>query len=252
MRSKNMKKHINTSVIVSTVIAIVALTLMFVYAAEPKILIWQFNEGAGKIAREYKKTTIDAKFNEEGKGISWENGKYGKALEFTGTDADPQWLVVPHSDETDIRDAITMQAWIFLKNIRGDKRTIITKASYYLQIEPTGQVAAYFYDVVPPGYHRSKETVRENEWNHIAVTYDGRKIKFYINGVEDENVFNASGQIRHRPDWDLHVGGEAAKPHCCQRYFQGIIDELVIANYAMSAHEIRQVMEGNYSDFEFR
>jgi hypothetical protein len=136
----------------------------------------------------------------------------------------------------DIRDAITMEAWVYPTTINGDKRTIITKAAYYLQIEPTSQVATYFYEVVPPGYHLSDGRVNENEWSHVAVTYDGKEIKFYINGKEDSEVIKAKGQIRSQASWGVHLGGE--RDGCCPRYFQGTIDEIKISNYAKTKDEI--------------
>ena len=150
-----------------------------------------------------------------------------------------------YSDDVDIIDAVTMQAWVYPTSLPGDKRTIVTKASYYLQLEPTGQISTYFYDVTPPGYHLSLGKVNEKEWTHVAVTYDGKDIRFYINGEEDNKVIRASGKIRHRTDWDLHLGGEKAKPHCCPRYFQGIIDEIKLSNFAMAAEQIKESMKGS-------
>jgi len=141
----------------------------------------------------------------------------------------------------DIRDAITMEAWVYPTTINGDKRTIITKAAYYLQIEPTSQVATYFYEVVPPGYHLSDGRVNENEWSHVAVTYDGKEIKFYINGKKDSEVIKAKGQIRSQASWGVHLGGE--RDGCCPRYFQGTIDEIKISNYAKTRDEILKSMK---------
>ena len=213
-----------------------------VHAAENLEMVWHFDEGEGDVAAEANGTGNDGKFTGDGaKEIKWVDGKYGKALEFSGKVGGGQWVEIPHSPDMDIRDAITMEAWVFPTTIDGDKRTVITKAAYYLQIDPTSEIATYFYDVEPPGYHLSDEKVEENKWSHIAVTYDGKEVKFYINGKQDAKVVEAKGQITHRPEWGVHLGGE--RDGCCPRYFQGIIDELKISNFAKSEAEIQASME---------
>jgi hypothetical protein len=208
-------------------------------------MVWHFDEGKGDACEEANGTGNDGVFAGDGKkNIKWVNGKSKKALEFSGEFGASQWVEVPHSADTDIRDAITMEAWVFPTTIDGDKRTIITKMAYYMQIEPTAQIATYFYDVTPPGYHLSDGTVNENEWSHVAVTYDGAEIKIYING-EADIVVAATGQIKTTPDVGIHIGGEkdpANEGDCCPRYFQGIIDELKISDFAKTQAEIRESM----------
>ncbi len=208
-------------------------------------MIWHFDEGAGDVCKEANGTGNDGVFTGDGSAnIKWVPGKSGTALEFSGEFGASQWVEIPHSDDMDIRDAITMEAWVFPTTIDGDKRTIITKNSYYLQVEPTTQIATYFYEVDPAGYHLSDGTVNENEWAHIAVTYDGSEIKLYINGAPDI-VVAATGQIRTNPDSGVHIGGEkdpAIEGDCCPRYFQGIIDELKISDFAKTDDQILESM----------
>ena len=221
---------------------LMVITLLVAYneinAADKKLeMIWNFDEGGGDVAKEANKTGNDGEFTGAGKDkIKWVEGIAEKALEFSGKVGGGQWVEVPHSDDMDIRDAITMEAWVYPTTIDGEKRTIITKAAYYLQIEPTSQVATYFYEVVPPGYHLSNGRVNENEWSHVAVTYNGKEIKFYINGKEDSKVIKAKGQIKSQASWGVHLGGE--RDGCCPRYFQGAIDEIKISNYAKTRDEI--------------
>lgn len=203
-----------------TCVFLVSMALDTAHAAKKLEMIWSFDEGKGDVAKEANGTGNDGKFTGDGaKKIKWVDGKFGKALEFSGKAGGGQWVEVPHSPDMDIRDAITMEAWVFPTTIPGDKRTIVTKAAYYLQIEPSSQIATYFYDVVPPGYHLSNGTVEEKEWSHVAAT----------------------GQIIQRPEWGVHLGGE--RDGCCPRYFQGIIDELKISNFAKSEAEIQASME---------
>ena len=204
-------------------------------------MVWHFDEGAGDVCKEANGTGNDGVFTGDGKdNIQWVAGKGNTALQFSGETGAGQWVEVLHSDDTDIRDAITMEAWVFPTTIDGDKRTIVAKNSYYLQIEPTAQIATYLYEVDPEEYHLSEATLNLNEWAHVAVTYDGAKIKIYINGEQDATVIDATGQIRTNPGMGVHLGGE--QDGCCPRYFQGIIDEVKIADFAKTQAEIQESM----------
>jgi hypothetical protein len=75
----------------------------------------------------------------------------------------------------------------------------------------------------------------------VAVTYNGKEIKFYINGKEDSTVVKAKGQIKSQAGWGVHLGGE--RDGCCPRYFQGTIDEIKISNYAKTKDEILKSMQ---------
>jgi hypothetical protein len=236
-----MHRQVTTTLLLLFVSAFLMLVISNAVDAKEYELIWNFDEGNGDVAKEADGTGNDGEFTGAGKGkIKWVDGKYGKALEFSGKVGGGQWVEVPHTDDMNIQDAITMEAWVFPTTIAGDKRTIITKAAYYLQIEPTSQVATYFYGLANEGYHLSNGQVKENEWSHVAVTYDGKEIKFYINGEQDTKVIKTKGQIISRPEWGVHLGGE--RDGCCPRYFQGTIDELKIANFAKDEAAIQESM----------
>jgi len=173
-------------------------------------MIWHFDEGSGDVCKEANGTGNDAVFTgADKKSIKWDEGKIGKALLFSGNVGKGQWVEVPHSPDVDIRDAITMEAWVYPDETPLTKGTVITKLAYYMQIESTMQVATYFYALQPvEGYFLSEGVIKLKEWSHVAVTYDGKKIKFYINGEIDKKVVGATGQIRSNPGAGVHIGGE--------------------------------------------
>ena len=104
---------------------------------------------------------------------------------------------MPHSPDLNIQQTITMEAWVFPNEIGPTSATIIHKSSsYHLQLDMTLKVAVRLYGLEPSGYLISHGRVKIFEWTHIAIIYDGREIKFYINGQQDENVASATGKIR--------------------------------------------------------
>jgi hypothetical protein len=73
------------------------------------------------------------------------------------------------------------------------------------------------------------------KWHHLAATYDGARISWYADGrlVGTEFVDIDTTDL-------VQIGKRANNNKC----FSGLIDDVRIYNYALSAEEIRQVMVG--------
>ncbi|MFR6379876.1 MAG: LamG-like jellyroll fold domain-containing protein [Evtepia sp.] len=61
--------------------------------------------------------------------------------------------------------------------------------------------------------HTSAELIRKPEaavvqgaWNHVVGTYDGQKVKIYLNG-ELQNTVSAAGELSEPPHY-LFLGGD--------------------------------------------
>ena len=207
-----------------------------------KIYVWHFDEGTGN-QTEDETAGLVGKLNGD---ISWTNGILGKAVQMDGTAGDAEYIEVAHSNEVDMDEAITMMVWIYIDELpvgpQENKNTIFYKNTYYLQIEPgAGQFAYYFYDTDNPGYHISDGKLTVKEWTHVAIAWDGTEARFYINGEHDGKVIPQKGAGRSSPDKVLRFGGE--NNACCPRFFVGIMDELMLANYALSAAEIQRIVK---------
>lgn len=86
------------------------------------------------------------------------------------------------------QDKLSLEAWVYPVTY-SPHATILTKeGEYYLQVNETGNLACYLYGPRPETYHASNGTVPLNQWSHIALTYDGRSIKFYINERLDTTI----------------------------------------------------------------
>ena len=177
--------------------------------------------------------------------VKWTEGILGKAVEMAGSVGKADFIEVAHSDEVDMDEAITMMAWVYPEELpaggQENKFTIFFKNTYYLQIEPgEGKLAYYFYDTSAPGYHISNGKVKAKEWNHVALVWDGSEARFYFNGESDGTAIAQKGPGRSMPDRSLKFGGE--NNGCCPRFFQGRIDELMLANYPLTEAELQKII----------
>lgn len=206
-----------------------------------KLYVWHFDEGKGKQAEDETAGLV----GEFTGNIKWTEGVSGSAVQMAGKVGKGDFIEVAHSDEIDIDEAITMMAWVYPDELpaggQENKFTIFYKNTYYLQIEPgDGKFAYYFYETSSPGYHISDGKVKAKEWSHVAIVWDGKEARFYINGESDGTAIAQKGPGLSRADKPLRFGGE--NNGCCPRFFQGRIDELMLANYPLSEADLQKIV----------
>ena len=78
----------------------------------------------------------------------------------------------------------------------------------------------------------SGQQLSTNQWQHIALTADGSKFRIYINGQEKASVAGTLGGQNSAP---LDIGGVCSGVGAT---FPGLLDEVTIANRALTATEI--------------
>jgi len=85
---------------------------------------------------------------------------------------------------------------------------------------------------------RAPETVSDNKWHHVVATYDGAKIKIYIDGYfQSEEELN--GDLTNY-DWDAYCGVRK-QSNDSFNYFRGGIDELRVYDRALNEKEIQEL-----------
>jgi hypothetical protein len=193
---------------------------------------WPLDEGSGTTAYDKSGNNNNgALYN----GVAWTTGKFGNALSFDGLD---DYVRVEHSASLVFTNNITIEVWIYPKNVSVFWNAIVLKGSsvdwnchlqlYYSSVEwstyTTGSNDLY-----------SVSSLSNDVWYHIVVTYDGSTKKIYINGRLD-NSASVSGYLRSSTS-PLGIGAFIDGGNL-SRYFKGIIDEVRIYNRALTAAEI--------------
>ena len=169
-------------------------------------------------------------------------GKYGDALLFSGQN----WVEVVDSDTLRITEALTMAAWVKPLSLAGEQTVATKDRGYYLQLR-NGLIGNYAYDLSAPGYHESPKAIPLDEWSHIAMSWDGSTLVQYLNGKPVNDV-HTQGQIATTDD-SIGIGAEVRIPSRGQpewRFYQGVIDEVVIFNSSKTEEEINMLMDGGY------
>jgi hypothetical protein len=198
--------------------------------------LWLFDEGNGDVAEDSSGNGNNGKIN----FAKYVNGKYGKALDFNGTNANVE---IQHKDVLSVEE-FTLMAWINVPKFTGAWQTIATQntdgpiRNYGLFInDGSGLIHYSFTSGKAWQSFNAKSNVVNGEWRHIAATYDRKIFICYVDGIVDGQTVN-----NLKPDnaqtvitigsW---VGGG---------WLKGMIDEVALYNKALSEKEINNAMKG--------
>lgn len=167
---------------------------------------------------------------------AWVAGKIGYALSFDGVNDYVLGSTSPNS-----LTAMTVAAWVKPDVVDNWKQaSVVTKfeaGKYQWKIGLTDTGGGRFDVYESQTSYRSAigGLFTVGVWAHMAGTFDGRFVKIYVNGAyQGLGGFPAPTTIQDVAA-SLRVGCEPVG----SRYFDGVIDEVMIFNKVLSADEIK-------------
>ena len=161
-------------------------------------------------------------------------GKNGGALSFDGID---DWVTVADANDLDLTNGMTLSAWVRPSGAGADWQTVMLKES------PGFMVYALYADTDtnrPSGHVvvggdldvRGTAQLAANTWTHLAATFDGANLRFYVNGALVATRAVAGSMSASTGSW---IGGNGTWGEC----FGGLVDDLRVYNRALSQAEIQ-------------
>ena len=173
-------------------------------------------------------------------------GKLDSACSFDGINTD---VNVPYSLFLSPTQAITIEAWFNTNNRTADQRIVshTETGGYQLSLNENivcTQNSLCMLVRVGGNYHGASypvSNISNNQWYHVAGTYDGETLRLYINGQEVSSNTTPSGAISYSVNNPLCIGSEPDSSACnAGSYFNGSIDDIVIWNMSLSPSEVYQ------------
>ncbi|WP_457205520.1 LamG domain-containing protein [Nocardioides sp. P5_C9_2] len=171
---------------------------------------------------------------------------YGRALRLTGTQH--QYVDVPRSPVLDV-NTYTLSAWVRYTGIQNDQTLgrweVLEKAgAYWMNVRTNGLVrVGGFYGGCANASWKFFDSTRAlpvNVWKHVSATYDGARLRIYIDG-RAAGVRQITGRtcVNTEP---LAVGAKnnPAKG-LLEAFWDGRLDEVRIYDRALTATEIGQL-----------
>ncbi|MCY2932456.1 MAG: LamG domain-containing protein, partial [Planctomycetota bacterium] len=171
-------------------------------------------------------------------GVDYAPGRIGQAWRFNGKDGR---IALANPTEAD-KDAFTISAWVKVA-APGAHQIVLSKwyhdgqevRSYCLGITPAMRPEAA---MGPNGggvaYLTSPDAVTADTWQHLALTWNGKEARLYLDGASKGSLAIPGGLRGSPTPWSVGAhDGTPAGP------FHGLIDELSIWNRALSEEEVR-------------
>jgi hypothetical protein len=76
------------------------------------------------------------------------------------------------------------------------------------------------------------DSVIEGDWHQLVGTYDHQYVRLYVDGIEIGNGTAETNDIVYSTSYDTKIGAG-------RYYFNGLIDEVKIWNYALTSEQVR-------------
>lgn len=170
-------------------------------------------------------------------------GVVGGALELDGVN---DWVDIKF-DDLDGANAFTIMFWVLPNRLPFDDyqalfwKGTFRKSSPYILGNIGSSNLWISVDTTAldnDGDFTTANQLIQNQWNQIAVTWDGTNIYAYINGVKDPSTDTTEGNVLVA-DQHLRLG------YAWGSLFDGSLDEYSVFNRALSEPEIQRFYQNN-------
>jgi hypothetical protein len=224
---------------------------------------WRMNLGRGDTAWD---TSFNARHGilndsdwgnyDQNNASKWVPGKYGSALEFDGVD---DYVEVPYHRSLAITNEITVEAWIYSKENLGatERNEFVSKVGSYVFRNdernmcaigapgPAFQVNLSDNRLYGVGYCGAPPPAA-NEWHHYVGIFDTstRGLEFWVDGSLIASNTSVTGLTIQTSTTPLTFGASRLGIN----YFNGIIDEVIIYDRALSPGEISDHYTRKFND----
>lgn len=162
----------------------------------------------------------------------------GRPERSLSVDGDGDWVDVGTPDDLHLDSSLSLEAWVKPASGSG-AGTILGKENEYLVGLSAQHTIRWALRLTDPGWTWVDTGVQipDDEWSHLAVTYDGSTVTTIVNGVVT-HAQAAAGAIPSRE----HAFRIAGRYWGTGEPFSGQIDEVRVWNRARSAGEIADDM----------
>jgi len=198
---------------------------------------WKLDDGSGNTVADSSGNSRNGKLVGD---TTWVDGITGGALAFDG---EGDCVDMGKDPAFDIRNQITASAWIKVNAFDRDWQTIVAKGDRAWRLQRNWNKNTLEFacsGLVVPGSDwgpiYGNIDVNDGHWHHVAGVYDQEKIYLYIDGSLDASAA-ALGAIRVNEE-PVYIGENSQMPN---RFWNGLIDDVRIYNYALSAEEISEI-----------
>ena len=210
--------------------------------------LWELDESGGAIAYDSSGNGIDGTL-EPAPTLTpplWQpaGGWFNGALQLDGVD---DYVDCGNDDRLNITDEITLAVWVKTNDSgNGQFNPYVSKGnqSYGLKHQDSNNIEFVIYDDWWYYVWFSVDTSFNDDWHHLAGTYDGSQLKLYVDGELEANS-PYEGSIAGST-FNVNIGRNA---EITDRFYDGLIDDVVIFSRALDGTEITDLKNNGGASF---
>jgi len=198
-------------------------------ATDPDLVAWwRFDETSGLSAADSSGNGHDGAL-ENLAGDEWETGRISGALRI---DSGSGRVLVPHNAALNLAGQYSLSAWMKVDQIPFFGRVAIKggESDGWGLVVPNAAGLNWVY--AGSGYATPTNVLATAQWQHVAITYNGATLRYYVNGVVvDEQTIALTALPNTEP---VIIGNHSS----LARPLDGLIDELRLYQRVLSPLEI--------------
>jgi len=180
--------------------------------------------------------------------VAYMAGRFDQAIQLDGKD---EYVEVAPNPALDITGSLTVALWAKV-NAWGPDRydTMLWKTeigggsrAFRLSRNASSDGACFTLNAVGgEAKVRGTTPIKDDQWHHIAGVYDidTGTAYLYVDGVLDTDPLVTSGNIKDSTGTPLYIGRDPSDV----RFWNGLIDEVVLYNRALEEAEIQELVSG--------
>ncbi len=222
---------------------------------------WTFDEGTGTTVADYSGNEFNGTFgNEAGFGTgqpTWTTDRYGNEGKAIAFDEGAK-ITIPYNTAINPKQ-ITIALWINAAHVRESNRFMGLQSwnGYKFQLQSANKL---FFTASTDSAIYDKDTdpaLDTLKWYHLAVTYGGNKMAFYVNGVQTKLWDDVKGDLVKVTGHDLVFGVGSSKyaattdnydtdhiiPLAWGGYYNGSLDEIRIYKTVLTPTQITSIYD---------
>ncbi len=230
---------------------------------------WKFDEGTGTSVADFSGNGFDGSFKtghtDFGGGTAlWGTDRYGNANSALAV-SDGAWVEVPYNAALNPSSAITVSLWVNPTVLGGRFMGLQSWIGYKFEVPDHGK--PFFTVATDPDNdvfinEDASVAINAGEWVHIAVTYGGGEMVFYIDGDVARTVTGLTGNMAPVSGHNLAIGVETSRfadtdanygdtghadyhviPTGWASIYNGSLDELRIYDVALTSPQVKSIYD---------
>ena len=180
---------------------------------------------------------------------AWYNGKDGKINSAMSFDGNDDYINAGSPTNLDVTSEISLGGWIKVSKLNVNN-TIVTRGyilPYKLSIDGNNKISWSIRNTDSTYSSDTSNTALSiNKWYHVFLTFNDvtHEYRFYLNGVLDGSGTFPKTMIKSFTTLLIGAYGNGTSD-----LFNGLIDDVRIYNYALTAEQVKQVYNGGAMNF---